>query len=228
MASCVACTITPRGSLSRAAASTAWPRSRRRNSSTPPARRCRAPGAGSPGSNSRRAWGSGCACGPLRRPRPGSCWDAPTGLTAAPIRPSRGLIFRCSSASGKERPAREPARPFWCPAPGRYSKVRSVPFCGGAAMFSARHRPVFPSCPASPGDSSLKSPVRSGTRCGSRNASALHGIRPVTSWSGEGLTAAPPRRAAGWQARLMDKAVPVDQAAETIGPGRKAARASYL
>jgi branched-subunit amino acid aminotransferase/4-amino-4-deoxychorismate lyase len=59
-------------------------------------------------------------------------------------------------------------------------------------------------------------------------ASALHGIRPVTSWSGEGLTAAPPRRAGGWQARLMDRAVPVDQAAETIRPGRKAARASYL
>jgi branched-subunit amino acid aminotransferase/4-amino-4-deoxychorismate lyase len=59
-------------------------------------------------------------------------------------------------------------------------------------------------------------------------ASALHGIRPVTSWSGESLTAAPPRRAAGWQARLMDKAVPVGRAAETIRPGRKAARASYL
>jgi branched-subunit amino acid aminotransferase/4-amino-4-deoxychorismate lyase len=59
-------------------------------------------------------------------------------------------------------------------------------------------------------------------------ASALHGIRPVTSWSGAGLTAAPPRRAGGWQARLVGRAVPVDQAAETIGPGRKVARASYL
>jgi len=37
-------------------------------------------------------------------------------------------------------------------------------------------------------------------------ASALHGIRPVTSWSGEPLTAASPRRAAAWQARLLAKA----------------------
>jgi branched-subunit amino acid aminotransferase/4-amino-4-deoxychorismate lyase len=37
-------------------------------------------------------------------------------------------------------------------------------------------------------------------------ASALHGVRPVTSWSGEPLTAASPRRAAAWQARLIAKA----------------------
>jgi branched-subunit amino acid aminotransferase/4-amino-4-deoxychorismate lyase len=38
-------------------------------------------------------------------------------------------------------------------------------------------------------------------------ASALHGIRPVTSWSGGGLTAAPARRAVAWQARLIAKAI---------------------
>ncbi len=41
-------------------------------------------------------------------------------------------------------------------------------------------------------------------------ASALHGIRAVTSWSGTALTAAPPRRAAAWQARLIGKAIPVE------------------
>jgi branched-subunit amino acid aminotransferase/4-amino-4-deoxychorismate lyase len=50
-------------------------------------------------------------------------------------------------------------------------------------------------------------------------ASALHGIRPVTSWSGERLTAAPARRAPEWQARLIEKAIPVDQAAGMIGLG---------
>jgi branched-subunit amino acid aminotransferase/4-amino-4-deoxychorismate lyase len=42
-------------------------------------------------------------------------------------------------------------------------------------------------------------------------ASALHGIRPVTSWSGESLTAAPARRAAGWQSRLIAQATPVSE-----------------
>ncbi len=40
-------------------------------------------------------------------------------------------------------------------------------------------------------------------------ASALHGIRPVTSWSGESLVPAPARRAAAWQARLIAAAVRV-------------------
>jgi branched-subunit amino acid aminotransferase/4-amino-4-deoxychorismate lyase len=50
-------------------------------------------------------------------------------------------------------------------------------------------------------------------------ASALHGIRPVTSWSGERLTAAPARRASEWQARLIGKAIPVDQAVGMVGLG---------
>ena len=41
-------------------------------------------------------------------------------------------------------------------------------------------------------------------------ASALHGIRPVTAWTGGRLTVLPPRRAAAWQVLLTEKAVPVD------------------
>jgi len=48
-------------------------------------------------------------------------------------------------------------------------------------------------------------------------ASALHGIRPVTSWSGESMTAAPARRAAAWQALLIGKATPVGEAVGAIG-----------
>ncbi len=47
-------------------------------------------------------------------------------------------------------------------------------------------------------------------------ASALHGIRPVTSWSGAGLTAAPARRVAWWQARLAEKAIPVTEAVKRL------------
>ncbi len=48
-------------------------------------------------------------------------------------------------------------------------------------------------------------------------ASALHGIRPVTSWSAVGLTAAPASRAAEWQALLIGKAAPVEVAVGAIG-----------
>jgi branched-subunit amino acid aminotransferase/4-amino-4-deoxychorismate lyase len=42
-------------------------------------------------------------------------------------------------------------------------------------------------------------------------ASALHGIRPVTAWSGESMTAAPARRAAAWQSLLTAQATPVSE-----------------
>jgi branched-subunit amino acid aminotransferase/4-amino-4-deoxychorismate lyase len=48
-------------------------------------------------------------------------------------------------------------------------------------------------------------------------ASALHGIRPVTSWSGEALTAASPSRAAAWQDLLIRKALPVEDAMGALG-----------
>jgi branched-subunit amino acid aminotransferase/4-amino-4-deoxychorismate lyase len=51
-------------------------------------------------------------------------------------------------------------------------------------------------------------------------ASALHGIRPVTSWSGRGLTAAPARRAAEWQTRLIAKAIRI--------PGRSRSTSTAL
>ena len=49
-------------------------------------------------------------------------------------------------------------------------------------------------------------------------ASALHGIRAVTSWPGTALTAAPPRRAAAWQALLIGKAIPVEGGIDPPAP----------
>lgn len=54
-------------------------------------------------------------------------------------------------------------------------------------------------------------------------ASALHGIRPVTSWSGASLTAAPARRAVAWQPLLTAKAVPVGEAVEAVALGTPSA-----
>lgn len=48
-------------------------------------------------------------------------------------------------------------------------------------------------------------------------ASALHGIRPVTSWSDECMTTAPARRAAAWQALLVAKAVQVEETVRLAG-----------